>query len=205
MASAGSSLALSLPQEHPWGPAGAVGQANHPLLPSHSFHPSLPIPIPFIPFSPFPFLSSFFFPSPHPGGRQSKYAINAFEVFDTETRSWTKFPNIPNKRAFSSFVPTEDKLFSLGGLRQGRLYRQPKFMRTVDVFDIEQGGAVPGGRQTVGVWGWKESRTSHLLSVLGVEPGLQSGRTREGRKGKKTQARGVQQLLGSAAPSLARW
>uniref|UniRef100_A0A8B9BGG6 Kelch domain containing 8A n=1 Tax=Anser brachyrhynchus TaxID=132585 RepID=A0A8B9BGG6_9AVES len=74
------------------------------------------------------------------GGRQSKYAINAFEVFDTETRSWTKFPNIPNKRAFSSFVPTEDKLFSLGGLRQGRLYRQPKFMRTVDVFDIEQGG-----------------------------------------------------------------
>lgn len=81
-----------------------------------------------------------FFPSLHPGGRQSKYAINAFEVFDTETRSWTKFPNIPNKRAFSSFVPTEDKLFSLGGLRQGRLYRQPKFMRTVDVFDFEQGG-----------------------------------------------------------------
>ncbi|NXT15074.1 KLD8A protein, partial [Prunella fulvescens] len=74
------------------------------------------------------------------GGRQSKYAINAFEVFDTDTRSWTKFPNIPNKRAFSSFVPTEEKLFSLGGLRQGRLYRQPKFMRTVDVFDLEQGG-----------------------------------------------------------------
>ncbi|NWR39278.1 KLD8A protein, partial [Tachuris rubrigastra] len=74
------------------------------------------------------------------GGRQSKYAVNAFEVFDTDTRSWTKFPNIPNKRAFSSFVPTEDKLFSLGGLRQGRLYRQPKFMRTVDVFDMEQGG-----------------------------------------------------------------
>ncbi|KFP05268.1 Kelch domain-containing protein 8A, partial [Calypte anna] len=73
------------------------------------------------------------------GGRQAKYAINAFEVFDTETRSWTKFPNIPNKRAFSSFVPTEDKFFSLGGLRQGRLYRQPKFMRTVDMFDIEQG------------------------------------------------------------------
>ncbi|NWV29940.1 KLD8A protein, partial [Origma solitaria] len=74
------------------------------------------------------------------GGRQSKYAVNAFEVFDTDTRSWAKFPNIPNKRAFSSFVPTEDRLFSLGGLRQGRLYRQPKFMRTVDVFDLEQGG-----------------------------------------------------------------
>uniref|UniRef100_A0A8C5TI73 Kelch domain containing 8A n=1 Tax=Malurus cyaneus samueli TaxID=2593467 RepID=A0A8C5TI73_9PASS len=61
---------------------------------------------------------------------QSKYAVNAFEVFDTDTRSWTKFPNIPNKRAFSSFVPAEDRLYSLGGLRQGRLYRQPKFMRT---------------------------------------------------------------------------
>ncbi|XP_074833966.1 kelch domain-containing protein 8A isoform X2 [Carettochelys insculpta] len=74
------------------------------------------------------------------GGRQSKYAINAFEAFDTDTRSWTKFPSIPSKRAFSSFVPTENNLFSVGGLRQGRLYRQPKFMRTMDVFDIEQGG-----------------------------------------------------------------
>lgn len=83
------------------------------------------------------------FPLLFPGGRQSKYAVNAFEVFDTDTRSWAKFPNIPNKRAFSSFVPTEDKLFSLGGLRQGRLYRQPKFMRTVDVFDLEQGGGWP--------------------------------------------------------------
>ncbi|NXC09967.1 KLD8A protein, partial [Orthonyx spaldingii] len=74
------------------------------------------------------------------GGRQSKYAVNAFEVFDTDSRSWSKFPSIPSKRAFSSLVPTEGKLFSLGGLRQGRLYRQPKFMRTVDVFDLEQGG-----------------------------------------------------------------
>ncbi|XP_072853395.1 kelch domain-containing protein 8A isoform X2 [Pogona vitticeps] len=74
------------------------------------------------------------------GGRQSKYAVNAFEVFDTETRTWTKFPNIPSKRAFSSFVCTENNIFSLGGLRQGRLYRQPKFMKNVDVFDIEQGG-----------------------------------------------------------------
>ncbi|ELK03320.1 Kelch domain-containing protein 8A [Pteropus alecto] len=73
------------------------------------------------------------------GGRQSKYAINAFEVFDIETRSWTKFPNIPCKRAFSSFVTLDDRLYSLGGLRQGRLYRQPKFLRTMDVFDMEQG------------------------------------------------------------------
>ncbi|XP_022449359.1 kelch domain-containing protein 8A isoform X2 [Delphinapterus leucas] len=74
------------------------------------------------------------------GGRQSKYAVNAFEVFDIETRSWTKFPNIPCKRAFSSFVTLDDRLYSLGGLRQGRLYQQPKFLRTMDVFDMEQGG-----------------------------------------------------------------
>ncbi|XP_060034689.1 kelch domain-containing protein 8A isoform X2 [Erinaceus europaeus] len=74
------------------------------------------------------------------GGRQCKYAVNAFEVFDTETRSWTKFPNIPCKRAFSSFVTLDERLYSLGGLLQGRLYRQPKFLRTMDVFDMEQGG-----------------------------------------------------------------
>ncbi|KAM7335904.1 hypothetical protein ACRRTK_004397 [Alexandromys fortis] len=78
------------------------------------------------------------------GGRQSKYAVNAFEVFDIESRSWTKFPNIPCKRAFSSFVTLDNHLYSLGGLRQGRLYRQPKFLRTMDVFDMEQGTFWPG-------------------------------------------------------------
>lgn len=146
-----------------------------------------------------------FFPSLHPGGRQSKYAINAFEVFDTETRSWTKFPNIPNKRAFSSFVPTEDKLFSLGGLRQGRLYRQPKFMRTVDVFDFEQGrmsqlcagpwvrvgacGDVP--MCNWGEWVGVSALTCWCLWVLGVNKRRQEG---------ETWSRGVLQLLG-----LTRW
>lgn len=81
-----------------------------------------------------------------PGGRQCKYAVNAFEVFDIETRSWTKFPNIPCKRAFSSFVNLDNRLYSLGGLRQGRLYRQPKFLRTMDMFDMEQ------GEQAAGPW-----------------------------------------------------
>lgn len=90
--------------------------AGSTLLPTPIYHPSWP-----------------------PGGRQSKYAVNAFEVFDIESRSWTKFPNIPCKRAFSSFVTLDSHLYSLGGLRQGRLYRQPKFLRTMDVFDMEQG------------------------------------------------------------------
>lgn len=46
---------------------------------------------------------------------------------------------MPCKRAFSSFVTLDDRLYSLGGLRQGRLYRRPKFLRTMDVFDMEQG------------------------------------------------------------------
>ncbi|XP_071993620.1 kelch domain-containing protein 8A [Engystomops pustulosus] len=74
------------------------------------------------------------------GGRQSKYAVNAFEVFDTDSRSWTKFPNIPNKRAYSRYVISEGSLYSLGGLRQGGTYRRPKFTKTVDIFDMEQGG-----------------------------------------------------------------
>nr|XP_033774985.1 kelch domain-containing protein 8A [Geotrypetes seraphini]XP_033774986.1 kelch domain-containing protein 8A [Geotrypetes seraphini] len=74
------------------------------------------------------------------GGRQSKYAVNAFEVFDIESKSWNKFANIPNKRAFSSFVIADNNLFSIGGLRQGGTYRRPKFTKTVDVFDLDQGG-----------------------------------------------------------------
>ncbi|CAH2221030.1 kelch domain-containing 8A [Pelobates cultripes] len=74
------------------------------------------------------------------GGRQSKYAVSAFEVFDLETRSWTKFPSIPNKRAYSRYILSDGSLYSLGGLRQGGTYRRPKFTKTVDIFDIEQGG-----------------------------------------------------------------
>lgn len=73
------------------------------------------------------------------GGRQSKYAVPAFEVFDIETRSWTKFPNIPNKRAYSRYVLNDGSIYSLGGLRQGGTYRRPKFTKTVDLFDMEQG------------------------------------------------------------------
>ncbi|PIO31962.1 hypothetical protein AB205_0172510 [Aquarana catesbeiana] len=73
------------------------------------------------------------------GGRQSKYAVPAFEVFDIETRSWTKFPNIPNKRAYSRYVLNDGSIYSLGGLRQGGTYRRPKFTKTVDIFDMEQG------------------------------------------------------------------
>ncbi|OCT94554.1 hypothetical protein XELAEV_18012228mg [Xenopus laevis] len=79
------------------------------------------------------------------GGRQAKYAVNAFEVFDIETRTWTKFPSIPNKRAYSRYriypsISRPEYKPSLGGLRQGGTYRRPKFTKTVDIFEMEQGG-----------------------------------------------------------------
>ncbi|XP_067913565.1 kelch domain-containing protein 8A isoform X1 [Heterodontus francisci] len=74
------------------------------------------------------------------GGRQAKNPVTAFEVYDIEAKTWTRFPSIPGRRAFSSCVMTEKSFFSLGGLKQARGYKMPKFVRTVDVFDIEQGG-----------------------------------------------------------------
>ncbi|XP_038676418.1 kelch domain-containing protein 8A-like isoform X1 [Scyliorhinus canicula] len=81
------------------------------------------------------------------GGRQAKNPVTAFEVYDIEAKSWTRFPSIPGRRAFSSCVMTENNFFSLGGLKQTRGYKRPKFVKTVDVFDIEQGGWMKTGRR----------------------------------------------------------
>ncbi|XP_032898706.1 kelch domain-containing protein 8A [Amblyraja radiata] len=74
------------------------------------------------------------------GGRQAKNPVTAFEVFDTETRVWSRFPSVPCRRSFSSYVMTETSFLSLGGLQQARGYKKPKFVKNVEVFDIEQGG-----------------------------------------------------------------
>ncbi|XP_060701042.1 kelch domain-containing protein 8A [Hemiscyllium ocellatum] len=80
------------------------------------------------------------------GGRQAKNPVTAFEAYDIEAKSWSRFPSIPGRRAFSSCVMTEKNFFSLGGLQQARGYKRPKFVRTVEVFDIEQGGWMKTGR-----------------------------------------------------------
>ncbi|XP_048468012.1 kelch domain-containing protein 8A isoform X2 [Rhincodon typus] len=79
------------------------------------------------------------------GGRQVKNPVTAFEVYDIEAKSWSRFPSIPSRRAFSSCVMTDKNFFSLGGLQQARGYKRPKFVRTVEVFDIEQGGWMKTG------------------------------------------------------------
>ncbi|XP_048408890.1 kelch domain-containing protein 8A isoform X3 [Stegostoma tigrinum] len=80
------------------------------------------------------------------GGRQAKNPVSAFEVYDIEAKSWSRFPSIPGRRAFSSCVMTEKNFFSLGGLQQAQGYKRPKFVRTVEVFDVEQGGWMKTGR-----------------------------------------------------------
>ncbi|XP_069792563.1 kelch domain-containing protein 8A [Narcine bancroftii] len=81
------------------------------------------------------------------GGRQAKNPVTAFEVYDTEARSWAKFPNIPCRRSFSSSVMTENSFLSLGGLQQARGSKKPKFVRTVEVFDIKQGSWIKTTRR----------------------------------------------------------
>uniref|UniRef100_A0A672L327 Kelch domain-containing protein 8B n=2 Tax=Sinocyclocheilus grahami TaxID=75366 RepID=A0A672L327_SINGR len=76
------------------------------------------------------------------GGRQGKLPVTAFEAFDLEMKSWTRYPCIPSRRAFSSCAASDRAFFSLGGLQQPgphNFYSRPHFVSTVEEFDCEQG------------------------------------------------------------------
>lgn len=76
------------------------------------------------------------------GGRQGKMPVTAFEAFDLEMKSWTRYPCIPSRRAFSSCAATERAFYSLGGLQQPgphNFYSRPHFVSTVEEYDSEQG------------------------------------------------------------------
>ncbi|XP_028308947.1 kelch domain-containing protein 8B [Gouania willdenowi] len=75
------------------------------------------------------------------GGRQGKMPITAVEAFDLEMKSWTRFPCIPSRRAFSSCVMTDESFLSLGGLQQPgphNFYSRPHFVNTVEEYDLDQ-------------------------------------------------------------------
>uniref|UniRef100_A0A8D2NEY5 Kelch domain-containing protein 8B n=1 Tax=Zonotrichia albicollis TaxID=44394 RepID=A0A8D2NEY5_ZONAL len=87
---------------------------------------------------------------PHPastsplciGGRQGKLPVTAFEAFDVETRSWTRYPSVPSRRAFAACAMADGVVFSLGGLQQPgphNFYSRPHFVNTVEMFDPAQG------------------------------------------------------------------
>lgn len=76
------------------------------------------------------------------GGRQGKLPVTAFEAFDLETRSWTRYPSMPSRRAFAACAMADGVVFSLGGLQQPgphNFYSRPHFVNTVEMFDPAQG------------------------------------------------------------------
>lgn len=52
------------------------------------------------------------------GGRSGRIPVCAFEVYDFQTFSWTKYPDLISKRVFQCYALTDKYLVSLGGLKQ---------------------------------------------------------------------------------------
>lgn len=74
------------------------------------------------------------------GGRHCKRPVKAFEVYDTEMRSWTTLPTMPCKRSYGGIIWDPDgRLCLLGGLRQGGGHQSSKFTKNVNIFDSNQG------------------------------------------------------------------
>lgn len=74
------------------------------------------------------------------GGRHCKRPVKAFEVYDTETRSWTTLPMMPCKRSYGGVIwDANERLCLLGGLRQGGGHQSSKFTKNVNIFDSNQG------------------------------------------------------------------
>lgn len=74
------------------------------------------------------------------GGRQCKRPVKAFELYDTDTRSWTTLPAMPCKRSYGGVIwDASGRLCLLGGLRQGGGHQSSKFTKNVNIFDTNQG------------------------------------------------------------------
>lgn len=74
------------------------------------------------------------------GGRQCKRPVKAFEVYETETRSWNSLPNLPCKRTHGGVIwDSYGRLCLLGGLRQGGGHQSSKFTKNISIFDTNQG------------------------------------------------------------------
>lgn len=100
------------------------------------------------------------------GGRQGKLPVTAFEAFDLETRSWTRYPSVPSRRAFASCAMADGCFFSLGGLQQPgphNFYSRPHFVNTVEMFEPEQGAWSKLGRAVR----MREKRADFVAGCLG--------------------------------------
>lgn len=68
--------------------------------------------------------------------------VTALEAFDLETKSWSRYPCIPTRRAFSCCATNGQSLFSIGGLQQPgphNFYSRPHFVSTMEEYDLDQG------------------------------------------------------------------
>uniref|UniRef100_A0A3B3QM74 Kelch domain-containing protein 8B n=1 Tax=Paramormyrops kingsleyae TaxID=1676925 RepID=A0A3B3QM74_9TELE len=100
------------------------------------------------------------------GGRQGKLPVTAFEAFDLEMRSWTRFPCIPSRRAFAGCATTGRSFFSLGGLQQPgphNFYSRPHFVSTMEEYDSEMGIWIKPTRASR----MKEKRADFVAGFLG--------------------------------------
>ncbi|CAL8324926.1 unnamed protein product [Merluccius merluccius] len=100
------------------------------------------------------------------GGRQGKLPVTALEALDLETRSWTRYPCIPSRRAFSCCAASDRSLFSLGGLQQPgphNFYSRPHFVSTVEEYDLDQGVWVKPTRGSR----MREKRADFVAGCLG--------------------------------------
>ncbi|XP_053723507.1 kelch domain-containing protein 8A isoform X1 [Synchiropus splendidus] len=77
------------------------------------------------------------------GGRQCKRPLKAFEMYDSETRSWTTLPSMSCRRSYAGVIwEPSGRLCLLGGLRQGGGHQSSKFTKNVNIFDANQGAWV---------------------------------------------------------------
>ncbi|KAM6977406.1 kelch domain-containing protein 8B [Aplochiton taeniatus] len=100
------------------------------------------------------------------GGRQGKMPVTAFESLDLETLSWTRYPCIPSRRAFSCCAATERAFFSLGGLQQPgphNFYSRPHFVSTMEEYDPDQGVWIKPARGSR----MREKRADFVTGCLG--------------------------------------
>lgn len=100
------------------------------------------------------------------GGRQGKLPVTAFEAFDLETRSWTRYPSMPSRRAFAACAMADGIVFSLGGLQQPgphNFYSRPHFVNTVEMFDPAQGAWSKSSRAIR----MREKRADFVAGCLG--------------------------------------
>uniref|UniRef100_A0A3Q3QZL4 Kelch domain-containing protein 8B n=1 Tax=Monopterus albus TaxID=43700 RepID=A0A3Q3QZL4_MONAL len=109
-------------------------------------------------------------------GRQGKMPVTALEAFDLEMKSWTRYPCIPSRRAFSCCAMNDRSLFSLGGLQQPgphNFYSRPHFVSTMEEYDLDQGNLdlVKAGR-----W-WMVQNWVTLVPRLQRATGLETALT----------------------------